>query len=107
MTEALASTGTTGCARSGASSTDGPSLAGLFRQRTNWALLAGYPACPDLGDNGNRSDPRCRTPRHRGQRGNRLAVPPRQTTSAIICPTPEQYFVAPLTVVVPGLKLRA
>jgi len=76
---------------------DGPSLAGLFRQKYRGGRYSwGYPACPDLTDNGTVA---------RLLEAERIGVEvsedtgwqfhPEQTTSAIICHHPQaKYFVA-------------
>ncbi|MEO5723392.1 MAG: methionine synthase [Ilumatobacteraceae bacterium] len=76
---------------------DGPSLGGLFRQQYRGGRYSwGYPACPDLEDNGTV---------HRILDAGRLGIVvsedtgwqyhPEQTTSAIICHHPQsKYFVA-------------
>ena len=58
---------------------DGPTIGGLFRQQYRGGRYSwGYPACPDLEDNATVAQPpRRRAARHRGQRGDRLAVPAR------------------------------
>ena len=74
---------------------DGPTLTGLFRQQYRGGRYSwGYPACPDLNDNGKVVDL---------LGGDRIGVTvsegfqlfPEQTTDAIICHHPEaKYFVA-------------
>ncbi|MBA2280076.1 MAG: methionine synthase, partial [Acidimicrobiia bacterium] len=76
---------------------DGPSLAGLFRQQYRGGRYSwGYPACPDLEDNGKV---------HALLDGGRIGLDcseetgwqyqPEQTTSALICHHPQaKYFVA-------------
>ena len=76
---------------------DGPSIAGLFRQQYRGGRYSwGYPACPDLEDNGTVA---------RLLGADRLGIEvseetgwqyhPEQTTSAIICHHPRaKYFVA-------------
>ena len=58
---------------------DGPTIGGLFRQQYRGGRYSwGYPACPDLEDNATVAAPaRRRAPRHRGERGDGLAVPAR------------------------------
>ena len=58
---------------------DGPTIGGLFRQQYRGGRYSwGYPACPELEDNATVARPaRRRAPRHRGQRGDGLAVPAR------------------------------
>ena len=58
---------------------DGPTLAGLFRQQYRGGRYSwGYPACPDLEDNATVAELLgADAHRHRGQRGDRLAVPAR------------------------------
>ena len=58
---------------------DGPTLGGLFRQQYRGGRYSwGYPACPDLEDNATVARLLGAEPaRHRGQRGDRLAVPAR------------------------------
>ena len=77
---------------------DGPTLAGLFRQQYRGGRYSwGYPACPDLEDNAKVADLLgADAHRHRGQRGDRLAVPARsRRRRAIICHHPQaKYFVA-------------
>jgi 5-methyltetrahydrofolate--homocysteine methyltransferase len=76
---------------------DGPSVAGLFRQQYRGGRYSwGYPACPDLEDNGKVAQL---------LEADRLGIEvseetgwqyqPEQTTSAIICHHPQaKYFVA-------------
>jgi 5-methyltetrahydrofolate--homocysteine methyltransferase len=76
---------------------DGPSLGGLFRQQYRGGRYsAGYPACPDLQDNGTIAEL---------LDADRIGIEvseetgwqyqPEQTTSAIICHHPRaKYFVA-------------
>ncbi len=74
---------------------DGPTLTGLFRQQYRGGRYSwGYPACPDLSDNGKVVEL---------LGGERIGVTvtegfqlnPEQTTDAIICHHPEaKYFVA-------------
>ena len=91
------SSGTTGSARSGASSAeDGPTLGGLFRQQYRGGRYSwGYEACPDLEDNAKCAEL---------VGADRLGVEvseetswqfhPEQTTAAIICHHPQaKYFV--------------
>ena len=79
---------------------DGPSLGGLFRQQYRGGRYSwGYPACPDLEDNATvaRLLGR-RPPRHRGQRGDRLAVPARADhLRHHLPPPPRQVLRRPLT----------
>ena len=58
---------------------DGPTVGGLFRQQyRGWALLVGLPGVPrPRGQRHRRPAPRRRAARHRGRRGDRLAVPAR------------------------------
>ncbi|CAN5825190.1 methionine synthase [soil metagenome] len=76
---------------------DGPSLAGLFRQKYRGGRYSwGYPACPDLEDNERVADI---------LGADRIGISvgaetsyqyqPEQTTSAIICQHPQsKYFIA-------------
>jgi 5-methyltetrahydrofolate--homocysteine methyltransferase len=76
---------------------DGPSLAGLFRQRYRGGRYSwGYPACPDLEDNmtvmalleGERIGLEC-------NEDTGFQYQPEQSTSALICHhPPAKYFVA-------------
>jgi 5-methyltetrahydrofolate--homocysteine methyltransferase len=76
---------------------DGPSLAGLFRQRYRGGRYSwGYPACPDLEDNmtvmalleGERIGLEC-------NEDTGFQYQPEQSTSALICHHPQaKYFVA-------------
>ncbi len=76
---------------------DGPSLAGLFRQKYRGGRYSwGYPACPDLADNtkvlelleGERIGLVC-------NEETGFQYQPEQTTSALICHHPNaKYFVA-------------
>ena len=76
---------------------DGPTVAGLFRQQYRGGRYSwGYPACPDLEDNGKVAEL---------LEAERLGIEvseetgwqyqPEQTTSALICHHPRaKYFVA-------------
>ncbi len=76
---------------------DGPSLAGLFRQKYRGGRYSwGYPACPDLADNvtvarlldADRLGIEC-------NENTGFQYQPEQTTSALICHHPQaKYFVA-------------
>ena len=96
------STGTAASARSGASSTrTARRVGGLFRQQYRGGRYSwGYPACPDLEDNATVARAaRRRPPRHRGQRGDRLAVPARADHLGDHLPPPAgQVLRRPLTV---------
>jgi 5-methyltetrahydrofolate--homocysteine methyltransferase len=74
---------------------DGPSLAGLFRQRYRGGRYSwGYPACPDLEDNA-RVWELLDASRIGVEVGEGFQYHPEQTTSAIICHHPQaKYFVA-------------
>ncbi len=69
---------------------DGPSIGGLFRQQYRGGRYSwGYPACPNLEDNAaGRRAARRRSSRHRGERGNRLAVPARTDDVGDHLPSP-------------------
>ena len=76
---------------------DGPTVGGLFRQQYRGGRYSwGYPACPDLEDNATVARAaRRRAPRHRGQRGDGLAVPARaDDLGHHLPPPPAKYFVA-------------
>ena len=82
-------------ARSGASPTeDGPSLAGLFRQKYRGSRYSwGYPACPDLEDQAKLVD-LLEVDRIGVVLTEEFQLEPEQSTSAIIVPHPEaKYFV--------------
>jgi 5-methyltetrahydrofolate--homocysteine methyltransferase len=74
---------------------DGPSLAGLFRQQYRGGRYSwGYPACPDLEDNGLVAG-LLDAERIGVTLGEGFQYHPEQTTSAIICHHPQaKYFVA-------------
>ena len=87
---------------------DGPTVGGLFRQQYRGGRYSwGYPACPDLEDNATVAPPAgCRPPRHRGQRGDRLAVPARADhLRHHLPPPPGQVLRRPLTLL-PGCLAR-
>jgi 5-methyltetrahydrofolate--homocysteine methyltransferase len=81
----------------GFASEDGPTVLGLFRQQYRGGRYSwGYPACPDLADNG-----RVAELLEAGRLGIEVGeetgwqYQPEQTTSAIICHHPRaKYFVA-------------
>ncbi len=73
---------------------DGPSLAGLFRQKYRGSRYSwGYPACPDLDDQA-KLDEILGLSKIGVQLTEEFQLEPEQTTSAIIVPHPEaKYFV--------------
>ena len=79
---------------------DGPTIGGLFRQQYRGGRYSwGYPACPDLEDNATVARPARRRPaRHRGQRGDGLAVPARaDDVGDHLPPPPGQVLRRPLS----------
>jgi 5-methyltetrahydrofolate--homocysteine methyltransferase len=74
---------------------DGPSLAGLFRQKYRGGRYSwGYPACPDLEDNAKVVD-LLGADRIGVEVSEGFQLHPEQTTTAIICHHPQaKYFVA-------------
>src|SRR5213076_230236 len=74
---------------------DGPSLAGLFRQKYRGGRYSwGYPACPDLEDNAKVAD-LLDVERVGVTVSDDFQFHPEQTTSAIICHHPRaKYFIA-------------
>ena len=87
---------------------DGPTIGGLFRQQYRGGRYSwGYPACPDLEDNATVARAaRRRPPRHRGQRGDRLAVPARADhLGDHLPPPPGQVLRRPLTTIWVGSVL--
>jgi 5-methyltetrahydrofolate--homocysteine methyltransferase len=74
---------------------DGPSLAGLFRQKYRGGRYSwGYPACPDLGDNAKVAE-LLEASRIGVEVAEGFQLHPEQTTDAIICHHPQaKYFVA-------------
>ncbi len=74
---------------------DGPSLAGLFRQKYRGGRYSwGYPACPDLEDNGKVVQ-LLGAERIGVEVSEGFQLHPEQSTTAIICPHPQaKYFVA-------------
>ncbi|MEI8051333.1 MAG: methionine synthase [Actinomycetes bacterium] len=74
---------------------DGPSLAGLFRQKYRGGRYSwGYPACPDLMDNAKVAD-LLGAVRIGVEVSEGFQLHPEQTTDAIICHHPQaKYFVA-------------
>ena len=77
---------------------DGPSLAGLFRQKYRGGRYSwGYPACPDLEDNVTvaRAARRRAASASSAHEDTGYQYQPEQTTSALICHHPQaKYFVA-------------
>jgi 5-methyltetrahydrofolate--homocysteine methyltransferase len=73
---------------------DGPTLAGLFRQRYRGSRYSwGYPACPDLDDQA-KLDELLELHRIGVKVTEEFMLEPEQSTSAIIVPHPEaKYFV--------------
>ncbi len=73
---------------------DGPSLAGLFRQKYRGSRYSwGYPACPDLDDQAKLVE-LLEVERIGVALTDEFQLEPEQTTSAIIVPHPEaKYFV--------------
>ena len=83
---------------------DGPTIGGLFRQQYRGGRYSwGYPACPDLEDNATVARAaRRRAPRHRGRRGDRLAVPARADhLGDHLPPPPGQVLRRPLSCTAP------
>ena len=79
---------------------DGPTIGGLFRQQYRGGRYSwGYPACPELEDNATVARAaRRRAPRHRGQRGDGLAVPARADDVGDHLPSPPgEVLRRPLT----------
>ncbi len=76
-------------------SEDGPSLAGLFRQKYRGGRYSwGYPACPDLMDNAKVAD-LLGAARIGVEVSEGFQLHPEQTTDAIICHHPQaKYFIA-------------
>jgi 5-methyltetrahydrofolate--homocysteine methyltransferase len=74
---------------------DGPSLAGLFRQKYRGGRYSwGYPACPDLEDNGKVVQ-LLGAERIGVEVSEGFQLHPEQSTTAIICHHPQaKYFVA-------------
>ena len=74
---------------------DGPSLAGLFRQRYRGSRYSwGYPACPDLEDQ-TKLDDLLDLAAIDVRLTEEFQLEPEQSTSAIIVPHPEaKYFIA-------------
>ncbi len=74
---------------------DGPTLTGLFRQQYRGGRYSwGYPACPDLEDNGKVAD-LLEASRIGVEVSEGFQLHPEQTTDAIICHHPKaKYFVA-------------
>ncbi len=74
---------------------DGPSLAGLFRQKYRGGRYSwGYPACPDLEDNAKVVD-LLGADRIGVEVSEGFQLHPEQSTTAIICHHPQaKYFVA-------------
>ena len=74
---------------------DGPSLAGLFRQKYRGSRYSwGYPACPDLEDQAKLVE-LLEVDRIGVVLTEEFQLEPEQSTSAIIVPHPEaKYFVA-------------
>ena len=73
---------------------DGPSLAGLFRQKYRGSRYSwGYPACPDLDDQAKLVE-LLEVDRIGVELTEEFQLEPEQSTSAIIVPHPEaKYFV--------------
>jgi 5-methyltetrahydrofolate--homocysteine methyltransferase len=74
---------------------DGPSLAGLFRQKYRGGRYSwGYPACPNLEDNAKVVE-LLGAERIGVEVSEGFQLHPEQSTTAIICPHPQaKYFVA-------------
>jgi 5-methyltetrahydrofolate--homocysteine methyltransferase len=74
---------------------DGPSLAGLFRQKYRGGRYSwGYPACPDLEDNAKVVE-LLGADRIGVEVSEGFQLHPEQSTTAIICHHPQaKYFVA-------------
>ncbi|MGH9080435.1 MAG: methionine synthase [Acidimicrobiales bacterium] len=74
---------------------DGPTVAGLFRQQYRGGRYSwGYPACPDLEDNGKVVE-LLGADRIGVEVSEGFQLHPEQSTTAIICPHPQaKYFVA-------------
>jgi 5-methyltetrahydrofolate--homocysteine methyltransferase len=74
---------------------DGPTLTGLFHQKYRGGRYSwGYPACPELQDNGKVVD-LVGADRIGVDVSEGFQLIPEQTTTAIICPHPQaKYFVA-------------
>jgi len=74
---------------------DGPSLAGLFRQKYRGGRYSwGYPACPDLSENAKVAD-LLDAQRIGVEVSEGFQLHPEQTTDAIVCHHPQsKYFVA-------------
>ncbi|MCU1495774.1 MAG: methionine synthase (B12-dependent) [Acidimicrobiaceae bacterium] len=79
----------------GYASEDGPTLTGLFRQKYRGGRYSfGYPACPDLADNGKVVE-LLRAERIGVVTSDGAQLEPEQTTLAIVCHHPQaKYFVA-------------
>ncbi len=79
----------------GYASEDGPSLAGLFRQKYRGGRYSwGYPACPDLEDNAKVVE-LLGAERIGVEVSDGFQLHPEQSTTAIICHHPQaKYFVA-------------
>jgi 5-methyltetrahydrofolate--homocysteine methyltransferase len=79
----------------GIASEDGPSLAGLFRQKYRGGRYSwGYPACPDLSENAKVAA-LLEASRIGVEVSEGFQLHPEQTTDAIICHHPQaKYFVA-------------